>query len=328
MFNLDLKNLNIAGLSSIALNYLPPLVAAGMVVGVSQNLAVVTWSAIPTAPEESAPMEQLANISTTPVNTNNTMNRVNVNQLSNWHLFGEAKSEKPKPVKAPSPVATEIKDAPDTTLRLTLMGVMASRDMLDAWAIIGDRSGNELNYRINDMLPGGATLKEIHADRIILLHNGRLETLRLPKDNLPSANNASNSRSSRNTNSRRSSRRSTPSPVNRNSVTQVSPAASEALRDYRKKLINDPQSVMNAVRAEPYRQAGVLKGYRIFPGRDKDLFQQIGLQPGDVVVSINGIALDNPIKGLEVMQNVTEATEVSMDVLRNGVSQTFTVPMN
>ena len=85
---------------------------------------------------------------------------------------------------------------------------------------------------------------------------------------------------------------------------------------------------MNTVRAEPYRQAGKLKGYRIFPGRDKNLFGQLGLEPGDVVTAVNGIPLDSPLKGLEVMQNITDASEVNVDVLRNGVNQTFLVPMN
>jgi len=325
MFTIDLKNLNITGLSTFALNYLPPLVAAGFIVGVSQNLAVVTWSTMPTVAEEPAPIEQTKD---TIARTNQRQQDggVNINQLSNWHLFGEAKQELPKNlVVAPPP--TEVKDAPDTTLRLTLMGVMASRNMRDAWAIIGDRSGNEENYRVDSSLPGGATLKEIHADRVILLHNGRFETLRLPKDSLPEEKSASSNRSSRSTVGRSASRRSTSNRQNQ-SVTQVSAEATQTLREYRSKLINDPQSVMNAIRAEPYRQAGQLKGYRIFPGRDKDLFQQIGLEPGDVVISINGIALDNPIKGLEVMQNVTEATEISMDVIRNGVNQTFTVPLN
>jgi len=325
MFAIDLKNLNIAGLGTTALNYLPPLVAAGIIVGVSQNLALVTWSAMPAVVEEPAPIEKITNV-VTRANQSQQESKVNINQLSNWHLFGEAKKELPKNlVVAPPP--TEVKDAPDTTLRLTLMGVMASRDMHDAWAIIGDRSGNEEIYRVESSLPGGATLKEIHADRIILLHNGRFETLRLPKDNLPEGISASSSRSSRSTARRSTSQRSTSSRRSQ-SVTQVSPEATQTLKEYRSKLINDPQSVMNAIRAEPYRQAGELKGYRIFPGRDKDLFQQIGLEPGDVVISINGIALDNPIKGLEVMQNVTEATEVSMDVIRNGVNQTFTVPLN
>ncbi len=317
--------MNFAGLSTAALNYLPPIVAAGIIIGISQNLAVVTWSTMPTVVEEPAPIEQVANVAIG-ANRIQQESRVNINQLSNWHLFGEVKKELPKSLVV-TPPPTEVKDAPDTKLRLTLMGVMASRDMHDAWAIIGDRSGNEENYRVDSSLPGGATLKEIHADRIILLHNGRFETLRLPKDNLPKGKSASSSRSSRSTAARSTNRRSA-SNRRSHSITQVSPEATRTLKEYRSKLINDPQSVMNAIRAEPYRQAGALKGYRIFPGRDKDLFQQIGLEPGDVVISINGIALDNPIKGLEVMQNVTEATEVSMDVIRNGVNQTFTVPLN
>jgi general secretion pathway protein C len=250
-------------------------------------------------------------------------------QISSWHLFGVVPKNIPKPiVVAPEPVAPQ--EAPDTTLRLTLKGVAASRDMMSAWAIIADRMRNEDTYGIDDPLPDGAVLKEIYADRIILLHNGRLETLRLPEDNLPEGSNNRANRSSARAN-RRSNTRSTPrrtSSVPNGAVNQLSYEAAQVVKSYKQKLLSDPQSVMNTLRAEPYRQGGQLKGYRIFPGKDKQLFGQVGLQPGDVVTAVNGIELDSPLKGLEVMQNITDASEVSVNVLRNGVNQTYMVPLN
>jgi len=322
MIAFDINKFNLAAISPTVMNFLPPLVAAGFAIAIAHSLSTMTWSLLPSA-EDSLPPEIK---SSTVVKTVRQSNQVSGSQIANWHLFGIVSKEIPKSVVvAPPP---EIKEAPDTQLRLVLKGVAASRDMLDAWAIIADRTGNEDNYTIDSEVPGGATLKEIYPDRVILLHNGRYETLRLPKDGLANNNLSPRQRNiRRSSNIRNNNTRSQRTNTSRN-VTQVSPQATRALKEYRQKLISDPQSVMNTVRAEPYRQGGKLKGYRIFPGKDKVLFNQVGLQPGDVVVAINGIALDSPLKGLEVMQNITDATEVSMEVIRNGITQTYSVPMN
>lgn len=326
MMALELNKFNVAALSPVVSSFLPPIVAAGFVIAIAYSLSTITWSFIPGAGDQAPPEIKASPV----VPTARQNNQVVGSQISNWHLFGIVTMEIPKTVVvAPPP---EVKEAPDTQLHLVLKGVVASRDMLDAWAIIADRSGEEDNYSIDSEVPGGATLKEIYPDRVILLHNGRYETLRLPKESLDDSNLEPRQRAVRNSNIRRSSTSSSSSSssnrIPSGNITQVSPQATQALKEYRQKLVTDPQSVMNTVRAEPYRQGGELKGYRIFPGKDKELFNQIGLQPGDVVVAINGIALDSPLKGLEVMQNVTDATEVNMEVIRNGVSQTFSVPLN
>lgn len=305
---------------------LPAITTVVLTIVIANTFASLTWKLVPSMPTVMAPIlidESLkSRRSNAAVSTNNTYK-----QLPNWHLFGVVQKNVPKAVVQAAPVAP--KEAPDTQLRLTLKGVMASPDMMDAWAIIADRMGNEDSYGLESSLPGGAILKEIYSDRIILEHNGRLETLRLPKNDATGTQ--VRSASSRNVRSgRRSTRRTnnTRSSIPRGNVNRVSSAGSAVLKGYRDKLLSDPQSVMNTVRAEPYRQAGKLKGYRIFPGRDKSLFGQLGLEPGDVVTTVNGIDLDSPLKGLEVMQNVTDASEVSVEVLRNGVNQTFLVPMN
>jgi len=321
MNTFDLKQLNINALTQAFTTYMPGIVSAGIIVVMAQSTAELTWDLVPEAPYVAPPELSQNNISRN--NVASASSNVNsYNKITNFHLFGIASNEAPKPVVAPQPTAQE---APDTQLRLTLKGVVASGDMMDAWAIVADRTGNEDSYGIDAPLPGGAILKEIYSDRIILLHNGRLETLRLPKNDL-SSNNARSSTSNRRSTSRRTSRRATRTSTA--NVNRLSSQATQTLKNYRDKLLNDPQSVMNSVRAEPYRQAGKLKGYRIFPGRDKNLFGQIGLEPGDIVTSVNGIELDSPLKGLEIMQQLSDASNVSVNVLRNGISQTFESPLN
>ncbi|MDH5232353.1 MAG: type II secretion system protein GspC [Gammaproteobacteria bacterium] len=310
----DLSKIDLAGL----LPKLPPIANYVLVVLLAYTLADLAWMLVP---RQDTPVPQ---------NLNNNLNRSNAQALSQqqsradisaWHLFGMVQKDMP----APAPV---IEEAPDTSLNLTLKGVFASTDPNSAWAIIADGRAEDEIYRINDPLPGGASVREIHPDRVIIFHNNRYETLRLPKDeiinnSLGSRQNFSRPVSPPPNNFNRSSSRSTNGPVN-----QVTGQAIETLRNYRNLLMNDPQQVMDIVRAEPYRRGGQLAGYRVFPGRDKQIMDQIGLMPGDVVTSVNGISLDSPLKGLEIMEQVKSSPEVSVEILRNNMPQTFVVPVN
>ncbi|MDH5216450.1 MAG: type II secretion system protein GspC [Gammaproteobacteria bacterium] len=318
MVSFDLQRLKLPMDWGGILNKLPLVANILMVVVIASTLATLTWRLLPVPDLADVPASM---IKQAPKESSDTSagKPTAVRNLASLHLFGEARDEQPEPVAQEIP-----EEAPDTSLALTLRGVIAGVGA-GSWAIISDRSGNEETYGIDSPLPGGATLKEIYPDRVILLHNNRFETLRLPEEQGVASSRAERPSSRRSTASNRSSSTSS-SPSG--AVTRMGPDVSRVVTDYKKKLLNDPQSVMGVVRAEPYRRGGKLSGYRIFPGNDKELMEKVGLQPGDVVTGVNGIDLDSPLKGLEVMQQITDAKEVSVNVLRNGVSQTFVVPIN
>jgi len=327
MQSISLKTLSDLPIGNLLTQVMPPIISVLLVLSIASQLASLTWQVLPLKASVPVPATTVVTFNGGIKNTQIVQKNIGA-QIASWHLFGVVPIEAPKPVVI-APVVPQ--EAPDTTLNLTLKGVVASHDMLSAWAIIADRSGNEDTYGINADLPGGAVLKEIYADRIILLHNGQFETLRLPEDNLPDnkRNNRNGNQSSRNTPSYNNQvSRYTPPSRSSGNVQQLSYEATQIVKSYKQKLLTDPQSVMNTLRAEPYRRSGKLAGYRIFPGRDKSLFGKVGLQPGDVVTAVNGIALDSPLKGLEVMKNISDASEVSVDILRNGQSQTYMVPLN
>lgn len=91
-------------------------------------------------------------------------------QVAKYHLFGRAD------VVAKTGARTV---APETKLNLVLRGVISSVRPEGAVAIIATRGGAERGYSLDARLPGGAELKEIYPDRVILQHRGRLETLTL-----------------------------------------------------------------------------------------------------------------------------------------------------
>jgi general secretion pathway protein C len=98
--------------------------------------------------------------------------KVNVEQIAAANLFGLRQS-----TGTTAPV-----DAPETALNLKLKGILAFGSETASRALIADGSGKEKPYAVGDDVPGGAILKAIHADRVILERSGRFETLRLERN--------------------------------------------------------------------------------------------------------------------------------------------------
>jgi general secretion pathway protein C len=65
-------------------------------------------------------------------------------------------------------------------------------------------------------------------------------------------------------------------------------------------------------------EKGRFKGYQLSPSGNQKLFNELGLEPGDIVTAVNGINIDRPEKGLNALQNLVSATEVTVTLLRDG----------
>jgi len=223
-------------------------------------------------------------------------------QIPQWHLFGEVMRE----VSTPKPV-----DLPETNLKLTLRGLIASTNPAEARAIVADPSGKENSYRIGDKLPGNAELTEIHADRIVIKRGGRYETLKLPKESLDMGTSTAAQGATSGT-----------------SGPAVAPRNTYSLRQYRDTLLNDPHKVADLVRINPAYKQGKFAGFKLQPGRDPAFLSRYGLRPGDVVTAVNGVQLDSPAKGLSIMKDLATANSLNLVVERNGVRQSYTLSVN
>ena len=75
-------------------------------------------------------------------------------------------------------------DIKNSTLDIELIGIMYSVAKKKSQVLIKDAGGNEQSYGLGDTLPGGAVIRQIGKNRIIVLYNGSLESLSLPKNEL------------------------------------------------------------------------------------------------------------------------------------------------
>ena len=265
--------------------YLPPGISALFVIAIAYQLATLTWM-LPGSAPAFAPAAR-------PAST--TAPAADFSVLTDSHLFGETNTQT-------APVVPAMIDAPDTTLSLTLTGILAKEGDTNGGATISSDRRGDRNYQVGQNIDGadGATLHAVYADRVQLNRNGRLETLRFPKE-LSTAGS--------------SMRELSPTP-------QAQAAPSESLREA---LSEGAAPLADIVRPTLHIQEGQVVGFRVNPGRDRAAFEALGLQPGDVVTDINGTVLDDPSRGLQVFQSLGESTQANVTVLRDGVPQVIVI---
>jgi general secretion pathway protein C len=87
----------------------------------------------------------------------------------------------------------------------------------------------------------------------------------------------------------------------------------------------NPAAVMEIIRPQPVFANGQQRGYRVYPGRNRQQFARLGLMPGDLVTAINGTPLDDPARGMEILQSMNSATAVTVTVERNGQSTQISI---
>lgn len=185
--------------------------------------------------------------------------------------------------------------APATSANLTLAGTLAGLAPESGWAIIGASGQSARVYATGASLPGGAKLLAVYPDRVILDRNGARESLMLPRLSGGAA-----------------------------VAANYAPPASVA-ESVRQILVQDPAAANELIRPQPVFAGSTLRGYRVFPGRNRAQFARLGLQPGDLVSAVNGIALDDPNRGLEILRNIGVGSPVTLTIDRNGQQQQLSV---
>ncbi len=216
--------------------------------------------------------------------------RLDLSQLQNGHIFGQYQNSVPV-VKQP-----KVQDAPKSRLNVVLVGVVTSSNPNKSLAVIANR-GQQATYGINEVIEGTrAKLVQVQSDRVIVDNSGRNETIMLEGLKF-----------------------SQPAPATQETKavtrTQVS---GDALEKIQQEISQDPKQIFQYVRMSQIKQDEAIVGYRLTPGKDDALFESVGLQSGDIAVSINGMDLTDPAVMGEVFRNLSQLTELTLTVERDG----------
>lgn len=222
---------------------------------------------------------------------------MDISSLVNANLFGvESKESTPK-------VTQQVVDAPKTRLNLVLVGVVASSVQKNSLAVIANK-GSQDTYGVGETIDGTrAKLSNVLSDRVIIENQGRNETLMLEGIEYKRvANNAGSVKKQPQSN-----------------VQGNNPKVDTASLDKIKAEISEnPQQLLKYIRLSQVNRDGKLIGYRVRPGRERTLFDSIGLQDGDIAVELNGADLKNPASMGAIWKSLGDLSELNLTVERNG----------
>jgi general secretion pathway protein C len=82
-------------------------------------------------------------------------------------------------------------------------------------------------------------------------------------------------------------------------------------------------SLLQSARMVPQVKNGKTVGFKLVELEKGSLLEQIGLKVGDLIVEINQVQLNSPEKALQVFQQVREANNITLGLIRNGNPETF-----
>lgn len=296
--------INITSLSSLLMQLNHRRVAQGvmslLLVYIAFVSANITWSVVPQAQDQSVLGNSNQSIATKK-NKNKVVDVKKIQSLNLFGLYNETEEEEHD---------IEMSSVPETSLNLTLSGLVASDDNKIAAAVI-ENQGKQETYGIGDVIVGTrANLEQVLMDRVLIKHSGKLETLMLDgfDYNKPVE--------------RMSSKAPRPKQAKAPSTGVVDQRTNKSLtetaKNLRSELAKDPAKIGDYLRISPKRKDGNIVGYSLRPGKKPEFFKLAGLQNGDVVVQMNGYDLIAPAQAMQAMVEMKQARDISLLVERQG----------
>ena len=202
-------------------------------------------------------------------------------------------------------IATEtMEEATRTTGDLTLVGTIAAGEDSLALIKVGTKVGI---FRLNEKLAPGLVVSAIERKLVVLQDHGARRELPLKQ------------------------RKGAKAQIARQSDTAVASQGVVAVDGNRwqvsKVVIDNARANLNSLlqtaRMVPQIKNGKTIGFKLVEIETGSLLENIGLRVGDLIVEINQVKLNSPEKALQIFQQVREANNISLGLIRNGKSETF-----
>jgi len=213
---------------------------------------------------------------------------LDIGGLVNAHLFGNA---------AVTNTSGDGANAPPSSMPLVLAGVLATSDPKQGMAIIGESAAAAKVVVVGGQVPGGATLHSVYNDRAVIDRAGVLESVMLPQ---------------------RMAGTLSPMPPPPQAAAPTNDATLERMR---RLVADDPALIGQVMRPQPVFAGGKMRGFRVYPGANRQAFARLGLRAGDLVTAINGTPLDDKDRAQEIFATLNSSTDARVTVTRNGRQQ-------
>jgi len=258
-------------------------------------------------------------------NSNPVLPPVNIQAVMDRHLFGQADAQ---------PAADNAAPSVETRLPLELQAVfVATEDAAQSKAIVAEKGQTGRLYRVGKDLPGGVQLVEVQDSFVVLSRAGSRERLTFPHltTNLAAPLDLGNQDTlyvqdpAAQTNPYETV---VPEQIV-DPVTEPAPELppAEQLEDYQSRLQNDPQGTLEELGVQAVATDSA-QGYRVGNLAQTPALRQTGLQPGDVIVSVNGQPVGNVDSDRMELANVLAQGSARIEVQRGSRRFFVTTSLN
>lgn len=237
-----------------------------------------------------------------------------INAILSRNLFGVVSTKTES-----STVATV-----ETRLPLELRGVFVGDEPEDSAAIVAQKGKAGELYSIGGILPGNAELVEVHPDHVVLRRAGNLEVLSFPdtsetlisdSEAYESADDSYQDSGYDDGSNEYQDNAFAPGSIDPNSADGTATTPREFVDTYRDRLENDPEGALSDLGIAPVNADGS-GGYRLDNLAASPYLSQTGLQPGDVVLSVNGQPVGNIQQDRSQIDGILEQGSARLEVQR------------
>lgn len=231
----------------------------------------------------------------------------------------------PKPPE-PEPIPDILEE---TELPLKLKGTIASENPDLALAVIEEldsRSKESKTFQVGESIQG-AELLAIERGRVVLLEKGVRRSLSLDEDDDPLASFGRSIRPSvRSARTSSRARRSTPSSSSRtrrsarksmaDRVKQLAADRFEVEPDAVQDALNNPASLYTQARILPkIGENGEFSGIEISAIKPGSVFEQVGIEDGDVITAIGGEKISDVGQSSGLLSSLTDGESIELTIL-------------
>jgi len=251
---------------------------------------------------------------------------------------------------APAPVVAE-------DLHLKLLGTsLLSKSQ--PYAILEDQAGNQSLYQVGEDVPDAGRLVSVEPNRVIIDRGGRRVAIDLPPSEIPEAapshlggpiarsrgaigmprvaipNNvpemmqrhmrrhrppaAAEADDDDNDNSDDNSKDDSSNDDSKLELKKLGPGRFEAKRAEVANTMQNPAQLFAQMRALPHFVNGKTDGFSISNVAAGSVFEQLGLQNGDLLTEIDGKPVTNPMQAMGLMTAVQTASSIDLTIQRGG----------
>jgi len=189
--------------------------------------------------------------------------------------------------------ALQVETPPQTSLPIKLYGIVYSDlGSIDS-AILGFNTNEQKSYKINESLADNIILESITPELVIISREGVRESVMFEQNRVLD-------------------------------LPTIDPVLAQNSKNLTTETLDSISSLSKLVTFKPYFLNGSLKGYQLYRGNKSALFQQRGLKEGDILVTVNGLNVQDPA----FIKELVGPGSVKLDLLRDAQRYSVTLNLN